>query len=72
MVDRAGDLQFSLSEKAKLKRFVALILARAIAKRKRQAKSVTPTRANSKNPRAAGVAGMKKEDDEDFEFNPRR
>jgi hypothetical protein len=36
MVDRAGDSKFSISEKEKLKRFVALILARRVAARRAQ------------------------------------
>jgi hypothetical protein len=34
MVDRAGDRKFSVSEKAKLKRFVGVILARRLAQQK--------------------------------------
>ena len=46
MVDRAGDSKFSTSEKEKLKRFVALILAKRIAKRKRPTTSSSSSRGN--------------------------
>ena len=40
MADRAGDSKFSVSEKEKLKRFVALILARRVAARRAQAQDL--------------------------------
>jgi hypothetical protein len=42
MADRAGDSKFSVSEKEKLKRFVALILARRVAARRAHAQDLAP------------------------------